>query len=95
MPDIKKKKKVDYEALNSAFMRIPRMDIVAARALLDLGFQEPHELEGLAPEALFDKHQTKQPEAPKRILYAMRLAVYFAEAESLDPSKLHLDAWTD
>ena len=30
-----KKKKVDYAALNSPFMRIPRMSVPAARALLE------------------------------------------------------------
>jgi hypothetical protein len=33
----KKKKKVDYEALNSALMRIPRMDVAAVRSLIDVG----------------------------------------------------------
>lgn len=93
MPDNKKKKKVDYEALHSPFMRIPKMDIGAARALIDLGFLEPHELQGMAPEGLFDKYKAIKPDATERILHGLRLAVYFAETECPDPSKLHLDAW--
>ena len=38
-----KKKKIDYVALNSPFMRIPRMDVRVARALLDMGIKEVFE----------------------------------------------------
>ena len=47
-----KKRKVDYVALKSPFMRIPRMDVSGARALLDLGFREIYELRGRDPESL-------------------------------------------
>ena len=53
----KKKKKVDYEALNSALMRIPRMDVVAARSLINIGIREIFELQGRAPEVLFEEAQ--------------------------------------
>ncbi|HAY99189.1 MAG TPA: hypothetical protein DCY38_00140, partial [Opitutae bacterium] len=51
----KKKKKVDYEALNSALMRIPRMNVEVARNLLDIGIREIYELQGRAPEILFEE----------------------------------------
>ena len=37
---LRKKKKVDYEALQSPLMRIPKMDIAVTRALIDLGIKE-------------------------------------------------------
>ena len=42
----KKKKKVDYQALSSAIMRIPRMDVLVARDLIDVGINEIYELQG-------------------------------------------------
>lgn len=47
------KKKVDYAALESPFMRIPRMNVRAARALLDLGFKEVYQLRGRDPDSIF------------------------------------------
>ena len=94
MAPVKKKKKVDYEALGSAFMRIPGMDVLAARALLDLGFSETYELSGRSPEVLFEAHKRKKPDAPIHILWAFRMLVYAAEnTEELDPKKLKLSSW--
>lgn len=90
----KKKKKVDYGALKSPFMRIPRMDIAAARALLDLGFTEIHELRGRCADALFEEYQKSKMDAPGTLLAALRLAVYFAETPEPDKNKLHLQAWS-
>ena len=90
----RKKKKVDYEALGSAFMRIPGMDVLAARALLDLGFLEIYQLAGRSPEALFEAHKKQKPEALIQVLWAFRMLVYVAEnTEELDPKKLKLSAW--
>ena len=44
-----KKRKVDYVALKSPFMRIPRMDVSGARALLDLGFAKFTSCAGATP----------------------------------------------
>lgn len=74
-----KKKKVDYEALNSPFMRIPRMKVEGARALLDLKFKEIYELKGRAPEAMFDDLSKIRLKADKSILPLFVLAVNFAE----------------
>ena len=50
----KRKKKVDYEALNSSLMRIPRMNVETARNLIDIGIRDIFELQGRAPEVLFE-----------------------------------------
>ena len=89
----KKKKKVDYEALSSAFMRIPGMDVMAARALIDLGFKETYELVGRAPESLFEAYKKKKMDAPAQILWGLRMAVYVAETPEPDPRKLKPALW--
>ena len=60
----KKKKKVDYEALNSSLMRIPRMDVAAARSLINVGVREIYDLKGRAPEILFEEARLKNEEIP-------------------------------
>ena len=91
----KKKTKVDAEALQSPFMRIPRMDIIAARSLLDIGIRNVYELQGRSPEALYDEVRKRTPDAPRRTLYAFRLAVYFAENPLPDRHLLCIEAWVD
>jgi hypothetical protein len=88
-----KKKKVDYEALNSAFMRIPRMDVAAARSLIDVGVHEIYDLQGRAPEVLFEEARKKNPEIPKHQIRYFRMAVYFAETDQPETFKMHPDAW--
>ena len=94
-PLVKKEKKVDSVALDSAFMRIPKMDIATARDLLDLGFTYPHELSGRSPEALFSDIQRLKKETPPVRLHYFRMAVYYAETPEPEPSKLHPWAWQD
>jgi hypothetical protein len=89
-----KKKKVDYEALSSALMRIPRMDVAAARALIDMGVREIYELQGRAPEVLFEEALRKNPEIPRHVIRYFRMAVYYAESSEVESSRLHPDAWT-
>lgn len=89
----KKKKKVDYEALNSALMRIPRMEVAAVRDLLDMGIREIFELQGRAPEILFEEARSKKPTTPEDRIRYFRMAVYYAEAENPEPSKLHPEEW--
>jgi hypothetical protein len=91
---LKKKKKVDYEALNSAFMRIPGMDVLAARALLDLGLKETYELVGRAPDALYDAYKKHHNDAPTQILWSLRMAVYVAETPEPDPKRLKPALWS-
>lgn len=90
-----KKKKVDYAALNSPFMRIPKMDVATARDLMDLGFQYPHELAGRAPEALLADLQKIRDDIPPVRLSYFRLAVYFAETPEPESNKLNPWAWAD
>lgn len=76
-----KKRKVDYTALKSPFMRIPRMDVAGARALLDLGFREIYELRGRDPESLVADLSKIKVEIPPEMLKYMKLATDFAETQ--------------
>lgn len=76
-----KKKKVDYGALQSPFMRIPKMNVRGARALLDLGFKEIYEIRGRDPESLFSDLKKRRIETSPDILGFFRVAVEFAERE--------------
>ena len=77
----KKKKKVDRAALESPFMRIPGMQVEAARGLLDLGFREIYELNGRSPDALAADLQKLRGgnQLPPNQLPCFKLAVYFSE----------------
>jgi hypothetical protein len=90
-----KKKKVDYAALQSPFMRIPRLTVETARDLMDLGLRETFELQGRAPEALFQELLRLKPKTPADRLAYFRLAVYFVETPEPERHKLHPDAWRD
>lgn len=92
---MEKKKKVDYEALGSPFMRIPKMDLVTARSLIDLGYKEVFQLIGTSPEVLFEAMRKKNPDISKEVLYKLRMAVYFAETSDPDPKKMSPLAWAD
>lgn len=76
-----KKKKVDYVALSSPFMRVAGMKVEGARALLDLGFKEIYELRGRAPEAVFEDLKKIRLKTEPVILKYMKLAVEFAEKD--------------
>ena len=89
----KKKKKVDYEALNSSLMRIPRMDVAAARSLINIGVHEIYELKGRAPEILFEEARLKNKEIPADQIRFFRMAVYYAECERPVASKMHPSVW--
>ena len=93
MLPLKKKKKVDYEALNSPLMRIPRMDIAAARNLIDIGISEIYELQGRAPEVLFEEARLKNQDMPDDRMRYFRMAVYYAETAEPDHAKMHPDEW--
>lgn len=92
MPQIKKKK-TDYEALNSTFMKIPHMKIEVARDLIDLGFSEIYQLSGRAPEVLFEDLNHKRTFVEADRLAYFKMAVYFAEQQDPDPQRLHPSAW--
>ena len=89
----KKKKKIDYEALNSSLMRIPRMDVAAARSLINIGIHEIYELKGRAPEILFEEARQKNVEISVDQIRYFRMAVYFAECGTPEASRLHPSEW--
>lgn len=88
------KKKVDYEALNSALMRIPRMDVASARGLIDIGIHEIYQLQGRAPEVLLEQARAKNPAISDDWIRLLRMAVYYAEAENPEPQRMHPDQWS-
>jgi len=91
----KKKKKIDKEALSSAIMRIPRMDIRVARDLIDIGIKESYELQGRSAESLFEEIRKLRPETPEYRLAFLRMGIYFSENDPPDPKKLHPQEWQD
>lgn len=91
----KKKKKVDREALASSMMRIPRMDVQAARDLMDIGVRELYQLQGRSAESLFEDLKAKKPDAPEYRLPYFRMAIYFAENEEHEAELLHPKAWEE
>ncbi|QYY35564.1 hypothetical protein [Ruficoccus sp. ZRK36] len=88
-----KKKETDYAALNSDFMRIPKMKVEAARALLSLGMKYSYELEGRSGESLFADYKKLKPNADPELLAYFRLAVYCAEHKPPEPAMLELSHW--
>jgi hypothetical protein len=86
-------KRLRSEALNSAFMRIPYFKVEAARDLLDLGFTQPYQLAGRAPDALYDDLRKRKPDTPLERRAQFRMAVYFAENPEPDQARLHPSAW--
>lgn len=94
-PAGRKRKKVDYEALHSAFNRIPGMDLGTVRDLLDIGLHEIDELRGRAPEALFEEILNLREQTPPDRLAVLRMAVYYAETDSPDQALLQPYKWRD
>ena len=91
----KKKKKVDREALSSAIMRIPRMDVRVARDLIDIGIKESYELQGRSAESLFEEIRKLRPETPEYRLAYLRMGIYYSENDPVDPKMLHPQEWQD
>jgi len=88
-----KRKKVDYEALQSPLNRIPGMDLPTVRDLIDLGIQEVDELRGRSPEAIFEDILNKNEQTPPDRLFSIRMATYYAETSDPDPALLHPWKW--
>ncbi|WP_309383343.1 hypothetical protein [Cerasicoccus frondis] len=89
----RREKKKDYEALQSPFMRIPQMKIDIARGLLDIGVTQIYHLEGRAPESLLAEMQKKGREMQHDAIAYLRMAVYYAENQPPDASKLYPTEW--
>ena len=90
-----KKKKIDREAMQSAIMRIPRMDVRVSRDLIDIGIREIYELEGRSAESLFDEIKNLKPDTPEYRLAYLRMGIYFAENDPPEASKLHPSVWKE
>lgn len=87
-------KKKDHEALQSPFMRIPQMKIDVARGLLDIGIRQVYQLEGRAPESLLAEIQKRRIEPlHDDVIAYLRMAVYFAENQPPDATKLYPTEW--
>ena len=91
----RKKKKIDREALSSALMRIPRMDVRVARDLIDIGIKESYELQGRSAESLFEEIRKLRPQTPEYRLAFLRMGIYFSENDPPDPKMLHPQEWQD
>ena len=87
------KKKVDIEALNSPFMRVPKFHVTIARYLLDLGYSDLFQLIGLSPESLWADIKKKYPTINKDVLYSIRMLIYFVENDAPDPTLLSPEKW--
>lgn len=91
----RKKKKVDWEALQSPLNRIPGIDIASVRDLIDLGYGEVDELRGRSPEALFEQVLDLREQTPPDRLAYFRMVVYYAESSEPDPALLSHWKWQD
>jgi hypothetical protein len=90
-----KKKKVDREAMQSAIMRIPRMDVRVARDLIDIGIREIYELQGRSAESIFEEIKMLRPETPEYRIAYLRMGIYFSENDPPEASQLHPSIWQD
>jgi len=90
-----RKKKVDRESMQSAIMRIPRMDVRVARDLIDIGIKEIYELQGRSAESLMEEIKELKPETPDYRLAYLRMGIYFSENNPPEASKLHPSIWQD
>lgn len=94
-PPGRRRKKVDYEALQSPLKRIPGLSVPDVRDLLDLGLRQLIDLQGRAPAVLFEEIRKLRPETPPERLWSFRLAVYYAETDSPDPQLLAPWRWQE
>ena len=53
------------------------------------------ELQGRAPESLFEEIRKLRPETPRWRLPYLHMAVYFSEVQEPEASKLHPQSWID
>ena len=90
----KKNKKVDLEALNSAFMKIPKVNTATARDLLDLGFTESYQLIGRSPEVLYEEITRIKLDVPKDRLGYFRYIVAYVEVPEEERKAVNFYAFT-
>lgn len=88
-----REKKTDFAALQSPFMRVPRMKTEVARSLIEVGFREVFELQGRSAESIWAMIREKRPNTPPDQLPFIRMLVYYAETPSPEVRLLHPKAW--
>lgn len=95
--ETRRKKKVDYEALGSAFMRVPRMDVRVARYLLDMGYGDLYKVRGMSAESLLEEVKVRQTvvEDEVKVLCVLKMLVYFVEEDEPDKEKMYPEYWKD
>jgi hypothetical protein len=93
LPEPRRRKKVDMEALQSPLKRIPAMDMASVRDLIDIGITQIEELRGRSPEALFEDILDLREQTPPDRLLFLRMAVYYAETDQPDPHLLQPWKW--
>lgn len=93
MAQQRRDKNKDYEALQSPFMRIPQMKIDVARGLLNIGVTQIYHLEGRSPESLLAEMQKTKVELRDDVIAYLRMAVYYAENQPPEASKLYPTVW--
>jgi len=75
---------------------IPGVGPSIARDLWALGVREVGDLNGLDPDALYEKHcLQKGAEVDRCVLYVFRCAVYYASNPERDPELLKWWNWKD
>jgi hypothetical protein len=87
------KKKIDYEALHSALMRIPHMHISVARGLINIGIRECYDLLGRDPASLLAEMPAIADWSREDQLSYLRMAVYYAENDCPETSHLNPAFW--
>ena len=80
----------------SPFESLPGIGPNLAKALVDLGFNDPSDLRGQNPETMFEELCDQRDEKIDRcVLYAFRCAVYCSSTEAPDPELLKWWNWKD
>jgi hypothetical protein len=82
--------------MKSELERIPGIGKNMARHLADIGYTTLESLKGQDPEEMYLKDCTHQCcKVDRSVLYAYRLAVYYAENDIHEPDKLKWWNWKD
>lgn len=89
----KEEKRKNTEALQSPFMRVPRMDLTTSRYLLELGYQDLFQLKGLSPEFLWGEIRAIKKDFPQEKVYFLRMLLYFIEEENPRKDLMYPDCW--
>ena len=71
-------KKKCWEAMQSAIMRIPRMDVRVARDLIDIKLLKFMNSK-VDHESIFDEIKDLRPETPTYRMAYLRMGIYFAK----------------